>query len=265
MDLELTGKAALVTGGSKGIGKAVALELAREGADVAICARTQDALEATARDLAQQTGRRVVPIVADVSQAADVDRLVEATVEALGRLDILVNNAGMPGGLTRAPVTNVTDEAMMEDLNVKFMGVLRCARAAVPHMQRQGFGRIINIAGQSARQSGTYSTGVRNIAIVHLSKALSDELGSSGITVNVVHPGLTRTEYVDAMVAARAKEEGASVDEMEQRMTEHTAIRRIVDAREIAYLVAYLASPKAACITGEVIGANGGSSRAVFT
>ena len=264
MDLELGGKVALVTGGSKGIGKAVALELAREGADVAICARTRDVLEETARELAQETGRRIVPLVTDVRRADRVDALIEETVAALGKLDILVNNAGQPGGLVTGALKDVTDDAMLEDLNTKFMGYLRCARAAAPHMQRQGWGRIINIGGGSGRQSGVYS-GVRNIAIVHLSKSLSDELGPSGITVNVIHPGLTRTPYVGEMVAKRAKEQGSTVEEMERRMAQNSAIRRIVDASEIGYLVAFLASPKSGCITGEVIGASGGSSRAVFT
>ena len=132
-------------------------------------------------------------------------------------------------------------------------------------MARQGWGRIINVAGQSARSSGSYGTGIRNIAIVHLSKTLSDELGPSGITVNVVHPGSTRTPWLDQMLADRGRRHGITAEEMEARMAGGAAIRRIVESREVAYLVAFLASPKAACITGEAIAASGGASHAVFS
>ena len=264
MDLELSGKVALVTGGSRGIGAVIARELALEGADVATCARGREPLEAAARELAQQTGRRVLPIVADMARTEEVERLVQATVEGLGRLDILVNNAGQPGGLATGPLATVTDEAMQQDLNVKFLGYLRCARAAAPHMQRQGWGRIVNIGGLSARHSGTFSTGARNIAIVHLSKTLSDELGPLGITVNVVHPGATRTESLDRAFADRARQEGTTAEEQERREHSRNAIGRIVDAREIAYVVAFLASPKAAAITGEVIAAGGGTRGEVY-
>ncbi len=265
MDLELKGKVALVTGGSKGIGKAIALELAREGADVAICARTREALEAAAKEIEQETGRRAVPIVADMTKTPDVERMVAEVVKAFGRVDILVNNAGQPGGLARGPLPNVTDEAMLADMDTKYMGYLRCARAVAPVMQRQGWGRIINIGGMSARQSGTYSTGARNIAVVHLSKTLADELGPSGITVNVVHPGVTRTPYLEERWAAQARQHNITPADAERRMAQQNAIRRIVDSREIACVVAFLASPKSGAITGEVIGASGGSSRAVTT
>jgi len=196
MDLELKDKVALVTGGSKGIGRLVAEELALEGVDVAICARTRETLEATATELANSTGRRIVPIVADTTDTPSVDAMVATVIETFGRLDILVNNAGQPGGLALGPLSTVTDEDMHADLNTKFLGYLRCARAAAPHMAKGGYGRIINVGGQSARMPGTYSTGARNIAIVHMSKTLADELGPSGINVNAVHPGATVTEYI---------------------------------------------------------------------
>lgn len=264
MDLELTGKVALVTGGSQGIGRAIAQVLAEEGVDVAICARNKGPLEAAAKDIREQTGRRVEAFVADVSHAEAVDGLVEQVVKAFGRLDILVNNAGVPGGLATGPLSTVTDEKMLEDLNIKFMGGLRCARAAAPHMQRQGWGRIINIGGHSGRVAGGYSPGVRNVAIVHLTSSLARELGPSGITANVVHPGLTRSPFVDRMISRRAEAEGISLQQMEDRLAQGNATRRIVDAREIGYVVAFLASPKGGSITGEVIGATGGAGTAVF-
>ena len=266
MDLEVRDKTALVTGGSKGIGRAIAEALALEGVDVAINARTREPLEAAAQELTERTGRRIVPVVGDVSKTEDVETMVKKAVSALGRLDILVNNAGQPGGLAGSVLQEVTDEAMMEDLNTKFLGYLRCARAAAPFMKRQGWGRIINIGGGSGRRSGLYSTGTRNIAIVHLSKTLSDELGPSGITVNVVHPGTTRnTPLIDQNIARTAQREGTTEDEAERRMSADNAIRRFPRADEVAYVVTFLASPKAAAVTGEVISAGGGSTRAVFT
>ncbi len=263
MDLELKGRVAVVTGGSRGIGRVVAEELALEGADVAICARTRDTLEATASELARSTGRRVVPIVADTSDTPSVDAMVATVIETFGRLDILVNNAGQPGGLAHGPLATVTDEAMQTDLNTKFIGYLRCARAAAPHMVKGGYGRIINVAGQSARMPGTYSTGTRNIAIAHMTKTLADELGPSGVNVTCLHPGATLTEYIQEQIETRARNEGKSVSDVEKEMASINAIKRIVTGREVAHVIAFLASPKSASISGEVIGVGGGSGRTI--
>ena len=263
MELELTGKVALVTGGSSGIGKACARELAQEGADVVICARRPEPLEAAARELSQETGRRVLAVPADTSNVEQVNGLVQTTVQTLGRVDILVNNAGMVGGIARGPLADVSDEDVMEDVTAKFMGYLRCARAVIPHMKRQGWGRIINVGGLAARQAGTIG-GARNLAVVHLTKNLSEEMGPFGITANVIHPGATRTERTSDILAGRAEQLGVDVEEAENEMYGGNAIRRIVEAREIAYLVCFLASPKSVSITGEVIAAGGGVGRAVF-
>ena len=249
MDLELTDKTAIVTGGSVGIGKAVARELAREGVDVVICARRRELLEAAAAELSSETGRKIVPIVADTSQKASVQSMVDAAVDAMGRVDILVNNAATPGGLVLGPLAESDEEALLSDINTKVVGYFRCAKAAASHMQRQGWGRVINIGGLSARRAGTFS-GMRNAALVHLTKTLSDQLGPDGITVNLVHPGATRTERTGA--------------EQEERASQGNAIRRMVDASEIGYVVAFLASTKAGAITGETIAAGGGVVGAVY-
>ena len=136
MDLELSGKTAIVTGGSRGIGKATAMELAREGVDLAICSRSKDALEATAAELGREAGRRVLPIAADVTDRASVERMVDQAVSELGGVDILVNNAAMPGGLVMGPLAEARDEDLLSDLNTKVLGYLRCARAVAPHMRR---------------------------------------------------------------------------------------------------------------------------------
>lgn len=266
MDLGLEGKTALVTGASQGIGKAIALALALEGVDVAINARTRETLNEAAREINRETGRQVLPVVADVTKTEEVEAMVKKVVSAFGRLNILVNNAGVPGGLAGSVLEEVTDEAMFADLNTKFLGYLRCARAAAPFMKKEGWGRIVNVGGGSARRSGLYSTGSRNIAIAHLSKTMSDELGPSGINVNVVHPGTTaNTALIDQGIEKQAQREGKSFEEVVKERGQENAIRRLPTANEVAFVVTFLASPRAAAVTGEVISAGGGSIRAVFT
>src|SRR6202521_744389 len=215
MDLGLQGKHAIVTGGSRGIGKAIARELARERGDVAIVARKKADLEATARELAAETNRRIVPLAADVTSKEQVDRMVAEAAQQLGGLHILVNSGSAPGGSATAtgPIETIVDEDLLHDFNVKYVGALRCARAAIPHMKAQGWGRIINISGTNARNAGNLSGGARNTSLVHFTKTLAVQLGRSGITVNCIHPGITRTERTPRMLAARGKELGIDAAE----------------------------------------------------
>src|SRR5262245_13853614 len=252
MDLGLQGKRAIVTGGSLGIGKAIARELAREGVDVAVVARTKDTLETTARELAAETGRRVVPLVADVTSRAQVDAMVEQVARQLGGVDILVNSGSPPGGSATAtgPIETVVDEDLLRDFDVKYVGALRCARAVLPHMKAARWGRIINISGTNSRNAGNLSGGARNTALVHLTKTLAVQVGRFGITVNCVHPGVTRTERTPRLLAARATELGITPAEVEARdyvpdSPRGNAIGRMVDATEIAYVTVFLASDKA--------------------
>ena len=271
MDFGLQGKHALVTGGSRGIGKAIARELAREGVDVAIASRTMGDLEKSARDIEADTGRPVIPLVLDATQRDQVDRVTSEAAAKLGGLHILVNSGAPPGGSATAtgPIESVNEDDLVSDFDVKYVGALRCARAAIPFMKEQGWGRIINISGGNGRTAGNLSGGARNVSLVHLTKTLSNHLGRHGITVNCVHPGTTRTERTPGLLAARAAQLGISPEELEQRdfapdSPHGNAICRMVDASEIGYLTAYLASDKAWAITGEVIAAGGGTGNAVY-
>src|SRR5512132_1210956 len=271
MNLGLEGKRAIVTGGSLGIGKAIARELAREGADVAIVARTKDTLAAAARELAAETRRRVIPLVADVTSRAQVDAMVAQAAAELGGLHILVNSGSAPGGSATAtgPIETIVDEDLLQDFNVKYVGALRCARAAIPYLKEHGWGRIINISGTNARNAGNLRGGARKTSLVHMSKTLAVQLGRFGITVNCVHPGITRTERTPRLLAARAKELGIDVAEVEKAdfapdSPRGNAICRMVDAAEVAYVTAFLASDKAWAISGELIVASGGAGRSVF-
>src|SRR5919198_1458620 len=271
MELGLQGKHAIVTGGSRGIGKAIALELAREGADVAIVARSKGDLEASARELAAQTGRRVLPLVADVASKEQVDGMVAQAATQLGGLHILVNSGSAPGGSATAtgPIEAVVDEDLLHDFNVKYVGALRCARAVIPYLKEQKWGRIINISGTNARNAGNLSGGARNTSLVHFTKTLAVQLGRFGITVNCIHPGTTRTERTPRLLAARAAELGVKPEEVEKTdfapdSPRGNAICRMVDAAEIAYVTAFLASDKAWAVSGELIVATGGAGRSVY-
>jgi len=254
VDLELTGRRALVTGGSRGIGLAVARSLAAEGVDVALVARGEEALGSAAQDVANVGGRRVIWAVADTGDDAAVAAMVSSVTSQLGGVDILVNAAATPA--TGAPFT---DDDLEREINVKVRGYLRCARAVAPQMTERGWGRIINISGLAARQTGSIVGTVRNVAVVALTKNLADELGSKGVNVTVVHPGMTRTERTPQALEAMAAARGTTVEELEERLESAVAIGRLVTAEEVASVVTFLASPKSVALNGDAIVAGGGA------
>lgn len=264
MDLHLEGKRALVTGGSKGIGLAVARQLAREGVDLVIAARNQAELDAAAASIAAETGRKAVGITVDTAEDGSVKKLVAGTVEALGGIDILVNAAGKPGGQAPPPkLGEITDALFHDDVNVKVMGYLRMAREVAPLMAAQGWGRIVNISGLAARSTGSTIGSMRNVAVAALTKNLADELGPQGINVTVVHPALTRTEKTAGLIAGKAASSGRSEAEIEAGMTANILIGRLVDAAEVADVVAFLASPRSVAINGDAIACGGGIRGAI--
>jgi NAD(P)-dependent dehydrogenase (short-subunit alcohol dehydrogenase family) len=265
MDLQLNGKRALITGGSKGIGRAIARQLALEGVDVVIAARNAAELELAARDLAQETGRKIVGLTVNTQDDDSVKALVAGAVLALGGLDILVNAAAKPGGQAPPPkLAEITDDLFWDDVDVKVMGYLRMAREAAPHMAAAGWGRIINISGLAARQTGSIIGSIRNVAVAALTKNLADELGPKGINVTVVHPGLTRTEKTGPLVAARAAAGATSTEEIERRLAANVTIGRLVDMAEVADIVTFLASPRSVAINGDAIACGGGTTGPIF-
>ena len=246
MDLGLKGKRAIVTGGSGGSGKAIALQLALEGVDVVLAARGRAALESTATEIAASTGRRIVPLEVDTADKASVDAMVARAVEALGGIDILVNAAAMPGGLSPATqLDQIVDEEALNDIDIKVIGYLRTARAVAPHLTASGWGRIINIGGLAIYHTGRPVATLRNVGVAAITKNLADELGPKGVNVTAIHPGPTRTGKTDAATEAWA----ATVN----------TIRRMVDASEVASVVTFLASPLSVAINGEAISVGGGS------
>lgn len=263
MDLKLNGKVAIVTGGSLGIGRAVAHALAAEGVKVAIVARSRDALEAAAREITDATGTEVLAVPADVSNTAQVDAAVDEIATHFGRLDILVNGAAHPGGLVRSEIEQADPEGLLQDINIKVVGYMRFAKAAARHMRSGGFGRIINIGGLTGRGSKQLS-GMRNVAVCHLTKTLSDQLGPAGITVNVIHPGVVETPHIHELYEKEARLQGLTAAQVEANYAKATPIRRVLQPDEIADTVLFLASPRASAITGESIAVDGGITRGIF-
>jgi len=264
MDLGLQGKVAVITGGGVGIGKETARKLAQNGVKVVIAARTASKLEAAAEELRQATGGEIIAVPTDTTSKESVQALVDAAVERFGAVHILVNCAAAPGGLVRNAIEEADEDALMLDLNTKLFGYFRAAKACVPHMRKAGWGRIVNVGGLTARCTEALS-GMRNTALVHFTKTLSDEVGRDGITVNIIHPGVTRTEHIEEWFAEMAAEEGTTVDAIVEREAgAPAALKRMLEVEEVADPIVFLCSKLGSGITGESIAVDGGLSRAVF-
>jgi NAD(P)-dependent dehydrogenase (short-subunit alcohol dehydrogenase family) len=259
----MVGQLAIVTGGGLGIGKAVTRALASRGATVVIVARRLPLLETAAEQLMKETGGEIIPISADTTDTESVRHMVETTAALLGRVDILVNGAAAPAGLVRNDVEEADPEALLADLNTKVIGYFRCIQAVAPHMRRAKYGRIINIGGLTGRSSHALS-GMRNLAIVHMTKSLSDQLGPAGITINTVHPGVVETEHIHELYAKNAAAEGITPEQVEQNFIAKTPVRRVLSAEEVADAISFFASRRSGGITGESLGIDGGLTRGIF-
>lgn len=254
MDLELAGKVAIVTGGSQGIGKAAALRLAQEGASVVIAARGRERLEQVAAQISA-AGGKVAAVQADVSRAEDCARLVAEAVKAFGRLDILVNNAGTSA---TGEFELVTDEIWQADFELKLFAAIRLARLAIPQMQQQGGGRIINITNIGAKQPRAKSmpTTVTRAAGLAFTKALSKEFAPQQILVNTICIGLIRAGQHET----KAAKAGIPVEQLYADRGKDIPLGRVGRAEEVANAIAFLASGAASYITGSSINLDGGAS-----
>lgn len=256
MDLKLSGKKALIVGGSRGIGKAIARQLALEGVDCTICSRNESTLNIAAEELAQETKRNIYPIVADTTDPNSILNLVEKSAAAMGSIDILINSGARVGGHEPEDFNSIKEELILKDFEEKYMGYFRCIRAVAPYMIENKWGRIINISGLAARIGGNYfSSGPRNASVVHLTKSASLELGKHGINVNAIYPGIVDTE---------AFRERVTNEEAIHQFKSLNSLGRLITPEEIAYVVTFLASPLAASITGDVIPVTGGIGNTVY-
>ncbi|MBM3191006.1 MAG: SDR family oxidoreductase [Chloroflexi bacterium] len=263
MDLGLKGKVALVAAASRGLGKAAAMELAREGAHVAIAARSLDALEDAASDIRRATGGRVATIRADVSLPEDIERLAHNAEEELGPIDILVNNAGGP----RSGVfTEMVDEDWLSALNLNLMSAIRLIALVLPGMRQRRWGRIVNITSLSVKQpiANLILSNTARAGVVAMAKTLSLQVAADGVTVNNVCPGYTLTDRVRDIAAATAARENKRADEVIAQWEAAIPAGRLGRPEELAALIAFLASERAAYITGTTIQVDGGLIQGLF-
>jgi 3-oxoacyl-[acyl-carrier protein] reductase len=263
MDLELKGRVAIVGGGSKGLGRACAQVLAEEGAKVAICSRSKPELDKAAQQISDTTKAEVLAFAGDLDKHDTIKALIAATVERFGRLDIMVNNSGGPP-LARAH--NATEEQWATALDRSLLFFARMSREALPHLKKSGAGRIINVLASTVYQPipNLALSGVTRMGVVAFAKSLADEVGKDGILVNNVCPGSLLSERMLSNVTARAKEEGMSVDEALAKRAAETSLGRVGDPKEMAYLVAFLASSRSSYITGTTMRVDGGLVRSVL-
>src|ERR1700748_1149433 len=249
MDLKLEGKTALVTGGSAVIGKGIALALAKEGVDVAICARRKEPLDQAAAEIARETNRRIVPIPANLSKDADAETFVAQAHKALGRIDILVNNAGSsPGGV----LEHLSEADWEQSLQLKFMGYVRCLRYVLPIMVKQGGGRVINLIGNDGVKPSYWeiAPGAANAAGQNLTLSLAGQYGKDNITFVAINPGPVDTERWNGMIRNMSKNGNIPYEEAERLAPSSIPLGRIARPEECADLVTMLASPRTYFVNG---------------
>jgi 3-oxoacyl-[acyl-carrier protein] reductase/bacilysin biosynthesis oxidoreductase BacG len=261
MELGIAGRVAIVTGGSRGIGRAVAERLCREGASVALCARTPESLAEAGRAL-EVLGGPVLALEADLTEPAAAARVVEATAAAWGRIDILVNNAGAARGI---PFDELTQELWLENLQLKLFGYLRMARLVLPHLRRNGWGRIVNVAGLAGLQPSPLAmpVGLNNAGILNVMKALADAEAAHNILVTTVCPGPILTERQTLLLRDAARAKGTTVEAAEREATGAIPLKRMGRPEEVADVVTFLASERASYITGSLVLVDGGLHRSM--
>jgi 3-oxoacyl-[acyl-carrier protein] reductase len=263
MDLGLNGKTALVTGGSEGIGRGIALGLAREGVDVAICARRPGPLEAAAAEIARQTNRKIVAIPADLTRDADAKNFIEQGHRALGRVDIMVNNAGSaPGGV----IEHLSEADWAQSLQLKFMGYVRCLRYVLPIMVQQSAGRVVNLIGNDGVKPSYWeiAPGAANAAGQNLTRSLAGQYGRHNISFCAVNPGPVRTERWAGLVAAMSRDMKLPYEEADKLAPASIPLGRIAEVEEVANLVVMLASPLMHMVNGTMIEVDGGQEKSLM-
>ena len=265
MDLGLKGKVVLITGATRGIAADIALGFAEEGAQVAICARTKADLDAKAKEIGQATGAKVIGIPVDLSQRGEPERLVGEVVKALGRLDILVNSAGVaPGGT----VEQLSDDDWDRGIQLKLMGLVRCTRAVIPVMRRQGGGRIINVVGNDGVKCAYWEIvpAICCAAEQIFTATLAEQYGAEGIYVNSVNPGPVETGLMRGLFEHIAQNRGLSVEEVVKAHVDSIPLKlgRIAEPREVTNVVLFLASERSSFVNGVSVNIDGGQMKPVL-
>jgi 3-oxoacyl-[acyl-carrier protein] reductase len=265
MDLGLKGKVMLITGGTRGIGADIALGFAEEGARVAICARTKADLDAKSAEIGKATGAVVTGIPADLSEPEEADRLVGEVVKRFGRLDILVNSAGVaPAGT----IEQLSEEDWQRGLQLKLMGLVRCTRAAIPVMRRQGGGRIVNVVGNDGVKCAYWEIvpAICCAAELILTQTLAEQYGPEGIYINAVNPGPVQTGLMQDIFEKLARRRGLTVDQVIQGHVDSIPlkVKRIATPREVTNVVLFLASDRASFVNGVSVNVDGGQMKPIL-
>jgi 3-oxoacyl-[acyl-carrier protein] reductase len=260
--MRLEDKAAVVSGGSRGIGKAIARRLAEEGADVVIAARTEEALTAAADEISTVTGRRILAVPADLGTLAGCEALHASAIAEFDQIDILVNCAG---ATKSGPFLELSEDLWQEGFDLKFFGAVRLSRLFWPQLT-DAKGSVVNIVGGMARTPNPNFTigGAVNAALANFTKALAGLGLEDDVNVNVIHPGQTRTERLDEMMADQAARSGDSPEEVLAATVQRQGIRRLGMPEDIASLVAFLCSPEARHIQGTAISVDGGATKGLY-
>jgi 3-oxoacyl-[acyl-carrier protein] reductase len=262
MDLELKNKVALVAASSRGLGRAVAWGLAREGTKLVICARNKEILEKTADEILLATGVTVFPLALDLNDAGQIQWLMDETMDLFGRVDILVTNAGGP---PPGPFEQMQDDDWKKACELTLMSAVRLSRAVIPSMRKRKWGRIIHMSSVSARQpiAGLALSNVVRPAVLGLTKNMSQELAGDGILVNAVCPGYFLTDRVKELVQTQAKRDKKKPEAVIEEMASDVPLGRLGDPEELANLVVFLASEKSSYITGSMFTVDGGMVRGI--
>jgi NAD(P)-dependent dehydrogenase (short-subunit alcohol dehydrogenase family) len=263
MDLDLNGKNAIITGGSDGIGLAAAISLSKEGANVAILARTQDKLDSAVKEIQKESKGKVIAISTDVRDESSVVTSIKKVRDELGKIDILVNNAGTSSA---SPLEEMTNEQLTEDLNLKVYGAIYCARSVIKDMKESGSGSIINITtpGGKATAGGSQPTSLSRAAGISLTKAWSKEYASQNIRVNTVCVGVLKSGQHRTRVANIQKEKpDYTLEDHWEIMGKNVPMGRVGEALEVGNVICFLSSSKASYVTGTAINVDGGTSPVV--
>ena len=263
MDTGLEDKAALVGGASRGIGRAIALALAREGATVALCARNQETLDKARDEIRNETGATVLSLICDMSRQEDIKAAVAAAADAFGRLDIVVNNAGGP---PMGAFDTLDDTYWQHAIDQNLLSAVRTTREALPHLRRSASGRIINITSVAVKQpiDGLMLSNATRLAVIGWAKTLSRELAPNGITVNNICPGNIATERLISLIEERAKRQKQSLEEAVSLEEGRIPMGFLGEPDDVAALAVFFASDKARYITGTTVQVDGGSTTAIM-
>ena len=263
MDFGLRGKVAIVAAASRGLGRAIAEELAGEGCSIVMCARGKETLAEAARSVREKGGGEVLDIPADVSRSEDVDRLVSATIDRFGRVDVLVTNAGGPPS---GPFESLTPEKWNDAIQLTLLSTVNLCRAVLPGMKQRKWGRIINVTSIAVKQpvDGLMLSNSLRSAVTGFARTLANEVARDGITVNNILPGYTRTERVESLARAAAERDGTPLEESLRKWENEIPMRRLGEPREFAALAAFLASERASYITGTSITVDGGWTKGLL-